>query len=59
MNFKWILLILFLLILTFQSKNILIFVRGVDEIRQDWMLAEDGSLIILPVGSNKIVLTNM
>ncbi|MDP6181116.1 MAG: MBL fold metallo-hydrolase [SAR86 cluster bacterium] len=37
----------------------LIFVRGVDEIREDWMLAEDGSLIILPVGSDKIILTNM
>ena len=37
----------------------LIFVRGVDEIREDWMLAEDGSLIILPANSNKIILSNM
>ena len=37
----------------------IIFVRGVDEIREDWMLAEDGSLIILPVNSEKIILSNM
>ena len=37
----------------------LIFVRGVEEIREDWMLAEDGSLIILPVNSEKIILSNM
>ena len=36
-----------------------IFVRGVEEIREDWMLAEDGSLIILPVNSEKIILSNM
>ena len=37
----------------------LIFVRGVEEIREEWMLAEDGSLIILPANSNKIILSNM
>ena len=37
----------------------LIFVRGVDEVRKDWILAEDGTLIILPVDSVDIVVTNM
>ena len=37
----------------------LIFVRGVDEIRDDWILAEDNLLIILPVNSEKIILSSM
>ena len=37
----------------------LIFVRGVDEVRKDWSLAEDGTLIILPVGSEDIIVANM
>ena len=37
----------------------IIFVRGVDEIRENWMLAEDGLLIILPANSEKIILSNM
>ena len=37
----------------------LIFVRGVDEVRKDWTLAEDGTLIILPIDSEDIVVTNM
>tara|TARA_Y100001970_G_scaffold285076_1_gene403863 strand:+ start:165 stop:1226 length:1062 start_codon:yes stop_codon:yes gene_type:complete len=37
----------------------IMFVRGVDAVRKDWTLAEDGTLIILPVGSDEITVTNM
>ena len=37
----------------------LIFIRGVDEIRKDWILAEDGTLVVLPVDSEDIIFTNM
>ena len=37
----------------------LIFVRGVDEIRDNWILAEDDLLIILPVDSEEIIYSNM
>ena len=37
----------------------LMFVRGVDEVRKDWTLVEDGTLIVLPVDSEEIIVTNM
>jgi len=37
----------------------LMFVRGVNEVRKDWTLAEDGTLVVLPVDSDAIIVTNM
>jgi len=37
----------------------LMFVRGVDDVRKDWLLAEDGTLLVLPVDSDEIIVTNM
>ena len=37
----------------------IMFVRGVDQVRKEWTLVEDGTLVILPVGSEKIIMTNM
>ena len=37
----------------------IIFVRGVDQVRKEWTLVEDGTLVILPVGSEEIFVTNM
>ena len=34
-------------------------VRGVDQVRKEWTIVEDGTLVILPVGSEKIIVTNM
>jgi hypothetical protein len=35
------------------------FVRGVDEVREDWLLVQDGTLVILPVDSEEIMVTTM
>ena len=38
----------------------IIFVRGVNEVRPDnWSLADDGTMAILPVGSEKVKITNI
>ena len=37
----------------------IMFVRGVDQVRKEWPLVEDGTLVILPVGSEEIIVTNM
>ena len=37
----------------------IMFVRGVDQVRKEWTLVEDGTLVILPVGSEEIIVTNM
>ncbi len=37
----------------------IMFVRGVDQVRKEWTLVEDGTLVILPVGSEEIFVTNM
>ena len=34
-------------------------VRGVDQVRKEWTIVEDGTLVILPVGSEEIIVTNM
>ena len=35
------------------------FVRGVNEIRKDWTLSEDGTMVILPLNSDKIEITSI
>jgi ribonuclease Z len=38
----------------------IIFVRGVNEVRpNNWSLADDGTMAILPVGSEKVEITNI
>ena len=37
----------------------IMFVRGVDEVRKEWTLVDDGTLIILPTDSEEIIVTNM
>jgi len=37
----------------------IMFVRGVDEVRKEWTLVDDGTLIILPIDSEEIIVTNM
>jgi ribonuclease Z len=37
----------------------LMFVRGVDEVREDWLLVQDGTLVVLPVDSEEIMVTTM
>ena len=37
----------------------IMFVRGVDQVRKEWTLVEDGTLVILPVSSEEIIVTNM
>jgi len=37
----------------------LMFVRGVDEVRKDWLLAKDGTLLVLPVDSDEIIVSTM
>ena len=37
----------------------IMFVRGVDHVRKEWTLVDDGTLVILPVGSEEIIITNM
>ena len=36
-----------------------VFVRGVDEIRSDWTLSRDGTFVVLPVGSEEIILSDL
>ena len=36
-----------------------IFLRGVDDIRDDWTLSKDGTMIVLPVGSDEIDVTSI
>jgi len=35
------------------------FVRGVNEIRKDWTLSEDGTMVILPLNSDEIEITSI
>ena len=37
----------------------IMFIRGVDEVRKEWTLVDDGTLVILPVGSEEVIVTNM
>ena len=35
------------------------FVRGVNDIRRDWTLSKDGTMVILPFNSDKIEITKI
>jgi len=37
----------------------LMFVRGVNEVRKNWVLSEDGTMIVLPVESDQIIVDTM
>ena len=37
----------------------IMFIRGVDEVRKEWTLVDDGTLVILPIGSEEVIVTNM
>ena len=37
----------------------IMFVRGVDQVRKEWTLVEEGTLVILPIGSEEIIVTKM
>ena len=37
----------------------IMFIRGVNQVRKEWTLVDDGTLVILPVGSEKVIVTNM
>ena len=36
-----------------------IFLRGVDEIREEWTLSNDGTMVVLPVGTDEIIISNI
>ena len=36
-----------------------IFLRGVDEVREDWTLSNDGTMVVLPVESDEIILSEL
>ena len=36
-----------------------IFLRGVDEAREDWTLSNDGTMVVLPVESDEIILSEL
>ena len=36
-----------------------VFVRGVNEIREDWTLSKDGTFVVLPVGSKEIKVSDL
>ena len=37
----------------------IIFLRGVDEIREEWTLSNDGTMVVLPVGTDEIIISNI
>ena len=37
----------------------IIFLRGVDEIREEWTLSNDGTMVVLPVGSDEIIISEI
>ena len=37
----------------------IIFLRGVDEIREEWTLSNDGTMVVLPVGSDEIIISKI
>jgi len=36
-----------------------IFLRGVDEVREDWTLSKDGTMVVLPVGTDEIIISEV
>ena len=37
----------------------IIFLRGVDEIREEWTLSNDGTMVVLPVGTDEIIISKI
>ena len=37
----------------------IIFLRGIDEIREEWTLSNDGTMVVLPVGTDEIIISNI
>ena len=37
----------------------IIFLRGVDEVREEWTLSRDGTMVVLPVESDEIILSEL
>ena len=35
------------------------FLRGVDEVREEWTLSNDGTMVVLPVGTNEIIISKI
>ena len=35
------------------------FLRGVDEVREEWTLSNDGTMVVLPVGTDEIIISNI
>ena len=36
-----------------------IFLRGVNDIRQEWTISKDGTMVSLPIGSNAIIISKI
>ena len=36
-----------------------IFTRGVDEIIEDWTMSKDGTMVVLPIESNEIKISEL
>ena len=37
----------------------IMFLRGVDEVREEWTLSNDGTMVVLPVGTDEIIISNI
>ena len=37
----------------------IMFLRGIDEVREEWTLSNDGTMVVLPVGNDKIIISNI
>jgi len=37
----------------------IIFLRGVDEIREEWTLSSDGTMVVLPVESDEVIFSEL
>jgi len=36
-----------------------IFLRGVDEVREEWTLSSDGTMVVLPVESDEVIFSEL
>ena len=37
----------------------IIFLRGVDEVREEWTLSSDGTMVVLPVESDEVIFSEL
>ena len=37
----------------------IMFLRGIDEVREEWTLSNDGTMVVLPVGNDKIIISKI